>query len=172
MKSWLVNAMAAKGLKLAVDALDLFLDYVKGHLGDAIALARRICLEYQIEVLALSQGDRLSQAVYKYQLPDNQIQLHHVHRSTLALVEDLSQTFESLLLLLPPIQARVLESLAIDPTDSPHASQYIRRHQLSKGGGLQGALAGLEQKGLIYGAKYGYIVAMPLLAFWLKHRLI
>jgi hypothetical protein len=172
MKSWLVNAMAAKGLKLAVDALDLFLDYVKGHLGDAIALARRICLEYQIEVLALSQGDRLSQAFYKYQLPDNQIQLHHVHRSTLALVEDLSQTFESLLLLLPPIQARVLESLAIDPTDSPHASQYIRRHQLSKGGGLQGALAGLEQKGLIYGAKYGYIVAMPLLAFWLKHRLI
>jgi hypothetical protein len=86
-------------------------------------------------------------------------------------VEDLSLTFESLLLLLPPIQARVLESLALDPTDSPHSRDYIEKHQLSRGGGLQGALAGLEQKGLVYGSKYGYRIAMPLLGFWLKHRL-
>ncbi|MEB3310972.1 MAG: hypothetical protein VKJ02_12125 [Snowella sp.] len=72
---------------------------------------------------------------------------------------------------MPPIQARVLESLASDPTDSPHAKDYIRKHQLSKGGGLQGALLGLEQKGLIYGPKLGYRVAWPLLAFWLKQRL-
>jgi hypothetical protein len=89
----------------------------------------------------------------------------------LALIEDRSLTFESLLLLLPPIQARVLESLAIDPTDSPHAKDYVRIHQLSKGGGLQGALSGLEQKGLIHGPKLGYRVAMPLFAFWLKQRL-
>ena len=167
MKSWVVNTMAAKKLKLAVDALELFADYVRGHLGDAVTLARRICLEYQLETLEIARGDRS----YRFQQP-NQIQLHHVHSSTLALVEDFSQTFESLLLLLPAIQARVLESLAIDPTDRPHAREYIRKHQLSKGGGLQGALAGLEQKGLIYGAKYGYCVAKPLLAFWLKHRLI
>jgi hypothetical protein len=164
MKSWIVNTMAAKELKLAVDALELFADHVRGHLGDAVTLARRICLEYQLETSRCDRTQRFPQP--------NQIELHHVHSSTLALVEDLSQTFESLLLLLPAIQARVLESLAIDPTDRPHASEYIRKHQLSKGGGLQGALAGLEQKGLIYGAKYGYCVAMPLLAFWLKHRLI
>lgn len=157
IESWIVDAMAAKGLKFEVDALDLFIDRVRGHLGDAIALARRIWLEQRLESLESK--------------PSNFIQLHHVHRSTLALVEDFSQTFESLLLLLPPIQARVLESLAIDPTDSPHARDYLRKHQLSKGGGLQGALSGLEQKGLIYGAKYGYRVAMPLLALWLKHRL-
>jgi hypothetical protein len=159
LESWLVDAMAAKGLKFEIDALDLFLDRVRGHLGEAIALARRIWLEHCLESLES-----------KTKTP-NLIQLHHVHRSTLALVEDFSQTFESLLLLLPPIQARVLESLAIDPTDSPHARDYLRKHQLSKGGGLQGALSGLEQKGLIYGAKYGYRVAMPLLALWLKHRL-
>jgi hypothetical protein len=166
LQEWVTDAMATRGLKFEVDALDLFVDYVRGHLGDAIALARRIWLEHRIEELGVERGTQNSLTSTR-----NLIQLHHVHRSTLALVEDLSQTFESLLLLLPPIQARVLESLASDPTDSPHARDYVRKHQLSKGGGLQGALAGLEQKGLIYGAKYGYRVAMPLLAFWLKHRL-
>ncbi|MCU0534788.1 MAG: ATP-binding protein [Hydrococcus sp. Prado102] len=157
IESWIIDAMTAKGLKFEIDALDLYIERVRGHLGDAIALARRIWLEQRLESLESKTS--------------NFIQLHHVHRSTLALVEDFSQTFESLLLLLPPIQARVLESLAIDPTDSPHARDYLRKHQLSKGGGLQGALSGLEQKGLIYGGKYGYRVAMPLLALWLKHRL-
>jgi hypothetical protein len=165
LQLWVTDAIAAKGLKFEVDALDLFLDYVQGHLGDAIALARRIWLEHRLEELGIGHDTQSPTAT------KNLIQLHHVYCSTLALVEDLSQTFESLLLLLPPIQARVLESLVIDPTESPHARDYIRKHQLSKGGGLQGALSGLEQKGLIYGAKYGYRVAMPLLAFWLKHRL-
>ncbi len=99
------------------------------------------------------------------------IQAHHVHRSTLALVEDLALTFESLLLLLPSSQVRVLESLALDPTDSPHSREYIQKHGLSRGGGLQGALASLQQKGLVYGAEYGYRITMPLLAFWLKYLL-
>jgi hypothetical protein len=102
---------------------------------------------------------------------DGSIQAHHVHRSALALVEDLSITFESLILLLPSSQVRVLESLALDPTDSPHSREYIQKHQLSRGGGLQGALASLQQKGLVYGAEHGYRITMPLLAFWLKHRL-
>jgi hypothetical protein len=66
---------------------------------------------------------------------------------------------------------RVLESLALDPTDSPHAREYIQKHHLSRGGGLQGALASLEQKGLVYGASHHYKIALPLLAFWLKYRL-
>ena len=86
-------------------------------------------------------------------------------------MEDLSLTFESLILLLPPSQVRVLESLALDPTDSPHSRDYIQKHQLSRGGGLQGALASLEQKGLVYGPDYGYRMTMPLLAFWLKYHL-
>jgi hypothetical protein len=66
----------------------------------------------------------------------------------LSLVHDMSVTFEALLLLLPPSQARVLESLALDPTDSPQSNAYIKKHQLSRGGGLQGALTSLEQKGV------------------------
>lgn len=152
LQPWIITAMAAEGLKFEPEslALNLFLNYVQGHLGDAIALARRIWLNCRGLTL---------------------IQAHHVHRSALALLEDLSSTFESLILLLPPSQVRVLESLALDPTDSPHARDYIQKHQLSKGGSLQGALASLEQKGLVYGPKYGYQIAMPLLAFWLKHRL-
>jgi hypothetical protein len=87
------------------------------------------------------------------------------------LVADLSVTFESLILLLPNTQVRVLESLAIDPTPRPHAADYIRRHHLSRGGTLQGALASLEQKGLLYGAAQGYRIALPMLALWLKQRL-
>ena len=170
--------MTAKGLNFQQDALELFLDSVQGHIGDAIALARRLWLEYRVEALGIEDWDSnisLEKKATSYPLPTNfaknLIQFHQVHRSILSLIQDLSQTFESLLLLLPPIQARVLESLASDPTDSPHAKEYIHKHQLSKGGGLQGALLGLEQKGLIYGAKLGYRVALPLLALWLKQRL-
>lgn len=151
--AWLIFHMNAQGLAIDENSsvLSLFYSYVQGHLGGAIALARRIWLAHEHDT--------------------KMIQPHHVHRAALALVEDLSITFESLILLLPPSQVRVLESLALDPTDSPHARDYIQKHQLSRGGGLQGALAGLEQKGLVYGAKYGYRIALPLLAFWLKHRL-
>lgn len=171
LRAWLVEMMAAKKLKFDLDALDLFIDSIQGHWGDAIALIRRIWLEYHLTAQGIEAWEWSGN---KTQIPPSSdstlIQRHHVYRSILALVQDRAKTFESLLLLLPPIQARVLESLAIDPTDSPHARQYLRKHQLSKGGGLQGALVGLEQKGLIYGARFGYRVAMPLLAFWLKHR--
>jgi hypothetical protein len=169
LQDWSQSVMAAKSLQFDQTALELFLDYMQGHLGDAIALARRIVLEYQVGVLEGYQN--LASYSQNRLHPAHTIQIHHVRHSMLALIEDRSLTFESLLLLLPPIQARVLESLAIDPTDSPHAKDYVRIHQLSKGGGLQGALSGLEQKGLIHGPKLGYRVAMPLFAFWLKQRL-
>jgi hypothetical protein len=166
--NWLIPTLATEGLQFEADqsALNLFLSYVQGHLRDAIALARRIWLDRHaglgLKKISGSAADMESGLL---------IQSHHVHRSTLALVEDLSPTFESLILLLPPSQVRVLESLALDPTDKPHARDYIRKHQLSRGGGLQGALISLEQKGLVYGAKYGYRIVMPFLAFWLKQRL-
>ena len=153
---WVIQTLAAEGLKFEPEqALPLFLDSVQGHMGDAIALARRVWLDHRA---VLSP-------------PDGMIQAHHVHRSTLSLVKDLSFTFESLILLLPPSQVRVLESLALDPTSSPHSREYIQKHQLSRGGGLQGALASLEQKGLVYGSDYSYRITLPLLGFWLKHCL-
>ncbi len=152
LQPWLSNSVATEGLKFDPDSQALFLNYVQGHLGDAIALTRRIWLDCRASGSA-------------------EILTHQVHRSVLVLVEDLSLTFESLILLLPPSQVRVLESLALDPTDSPHSQEYIRKHQLSRGGGLQGALASLEQKGLVYGPEYNYRITLPLLAFWLQHRL-
>lgn len=163
MHEWAIAAIRGEGFTFEPNALNLFLDYIQGHIGDAIALARRICLECRaFSNISESSISESSTAFI--------IQPHHVHRSVLALVEDRSLTYEALLLQLPPIQARVLESLAIDPTDSPHSRDYLQRHQLSRGGGLQGALMGLEQKGLVYGSKYSYRIAMPLLAYWLKQR--
>lgn len=154
---WCTLAMAQKDLYFAPDgqALQRFLTYVQGHVGDAITLARRIWLDHQ----AFYRGN------------SGLIEPHHVHSSILGLVDDLAVMFESLILLLPPSQVRLLESLALDPTESPHASSYIKKHQLSRGGGLQGALNSLEHKGLVYGPKYSYRIALPLLDFWLKHRL-
>ncbi len=158
LEPWLVRSLAAAGLEFDPDsqALPLFLRYVQGHIKDAIALAQRIWLDRQ--AIAPPRDAKL-------------IQAHQVHSSMLALVQDLSVTFETLLLLLPPSQARVLESLALDPTDSPQAKTYIQKHQLSRGGGLQGALNSLEQKGLIYGPQGNYRIALPLLDFWLQQRL-
>jgi hypothetical protein len=44
-------------------------------------------------------------------------------------------------------------------------------HYLSRGSSLQGAIAGLQHKGLIYGAEQGYRLALPLFALWLRQRL-
>jgi hypothetical protein len=168
LEDWAIGTMAAQGLKFSSDALALFLNYVQGHMGDASTLARRIWVDYR--AVAYAQFEQLKGQNSTHPIA-HPIELDQVHRSTQALIEDLSTTFESLLLLLPPIQARVLESLAIDPTDSPHSREYVQKHQLSKGGGLQGALASLEQKGLIYGPKEGYAIALPLFRLWLKNRL-
>lgn len=172
LKPWVMDQMAQQGLEFepSGQALDLFYSSVQGHPTGAVRLARRIWLNFSVQSpdAAPAPGHTLLQA---HSPPVRQIQTHHVHRSTLALIEDLSITFEALILLLPSSQVRVLESLALDPTDSPHARDYIKKHQLSRGGGLQGALAGLEQKGLLYGPQYGYRIAMPFLTFWLKHRL-
>jgi len=191
---WVVTTMARENLQFAPEsaALQLFLNYVQGHIGDAIALAQRLWLNHRALGLSIENWAVLPEkanppvglpeavcgnatrdlqtAAYRTQTVSH-IDSHHVHRSALALVADLSLTFESLILLLPPSQVRVLESLALDPTDSPHSREYIQKHQLSRGGGLQGALASLEQKGLVYGSEYGYRITMPFLALWLKHRL-
>jgi hypothetical protein len=161
LTTWLEPTMAAEGFLFDrnTEALKLFTSYVQGNFGDAIALIRRIWL------------DCLAQMPTKDSKTEFLVQPHHVHRSMLAFIEDLSPTFESLIMLLPPSQVRVLESLALDPTVSPHRREYIQKHQLSKGGSLQGALESLEQKGLVYGAEYGYQIALPMLLFWLKQRL-
>lgn len=167
LTEWLEPTMAAEGLRFDphTTALKLFTSYVRGNFGDAIALMRRIWLDCQVQLYSkTSQTNAASPLEFL-------LQPHHVHRSMLALIEDLSPTFESLVMLLPPSQVRVLESLALDPTESPHRREYIQKHQLSKGGSLQGALESLEQKGLVYGAEYGYQIALPMLLFWLKQRL-
>lgn len=156
VETWIASSLAAADLQLDPPGLDLFLSYIQGHLKDAVSLGQRIWLDYH----AFGAADALGM-----------IGAHHVQRSMLALVQDMSSTFEALLLLLPPSQARILESLAVDPTASPQAQAYIKKHQLSRGGGLQGALNSLEQKGLIYGPQLGYQLALPLLNFWLKQRL-
>lgn len=157
LQPWLISTLATAGLEFDPDsqALELFLSYVQGHVKDALTLTQRLWLS----CCAIPPD------------PPGLIQAHQVHSAMLALVQDMAVTFEALLLLLPPIQARVLESLALDPTDSPQAKAYIKKHQLSRGGGLQGALTSLEDKGLIYGPQFGYRVALPLLGFWLRQRL-
>jgi len=160
LSDWLVSTLITEQLVFDADgrSLDLFLSYVQGNFGDAMTLARRICLETRSQ-LSLSARQPFV------------IKPEHVKQAAQALVQDLSVTFESLILLLPPSQVRVLESLALDPTPSPQSQEYIRKHRLSRGGGLQGALASLEQKGLVYGAEYGYRLTLPLLALWLRDRL-
>ncbi|WNZ23576.1 ATP-binding protein [Leptolyngbya sp. NK1-12] len=173
IQSWIVAEMADQGLEFDADsqALDLFISIVQGHTGDAIRLARRIWFDRRFYACSLPDWTTASKSELNSVI-NPLIEAHHVHRSALALVEDLATTFESLILLLPPSQVRVLESLALDPTDKPQSRDYIQKHQLTRGGGLQGALAGLEQKGLLYGPQYGYRVALPFLSFWLKQRLL
>jgi hypothetical protein len=131
-------------------ALQLFLEAVQGHIGDGMAIIRR-----------------LSASRYA----DGLIREQDIQEAIAGLLKDLSMTYESLLMLLPANQVHLLESLAIDPTNKPQKKEYIQKHRLSRGGSLQGALSGLQHKGLIYDAEHGYRLAMPLLALWLRERL-
>jgi len=131
-------------------ALTIFLDAVQGSIGDAMALIRRLSsLQHEQGLI----GEEKVRQVIE------------------AMLRDLSITYESLLMLLPGNQIHLLECLAIDPTDKPQSKEYIQKHGLSRGGTLQGALTGLQTKGLIYSAQQGYQLALPLLALWLKQRL-
>ncbi len=162
MTQWIEQTLIQVNLSLTPEALGIFLQYIQGNVSDGITLMRRIWLQHQATCpIVPPLASRLPQI----------INAATVHSSMLALLDDLSPTFESLVMLLPPSQVRVLESLAIDPTISPHSREYIQKHQLSKGGSLQGALESLEQKGLVYGAQYGYRIALPMLCFWLRNRL-
>lgn len=131
-------------------ALQLFLEAVEGHTGDGMAIIRRLSAS---------------------RCADGLIREEDVQKAISGLLKDLSMTYESLLMLLPANQVHLLESLAIDPTDKPQSKEYIQKHGLSRGGSLQGALIGLQHKGLIYNAEHGYRLAMPLLALWLRERL-
>ncbi len=156
MQTWVTSTVTAIGLSFDPDdqSLAVFLSYVQGHIKDAIALIQRIQLACYAGLLQTSAQT---------------IRVHDVHSSMLALIQDIEVTFEALLLLLPPTQAKLLESLSIDPTERPQSNAYIKKHYLSRGGSLQGALSSLEQKGLIYGPQFGYCVSLPLLDFWIRH---
>ncbi|WP_347269585.1 AAA family ATPase [Trichocoleus sp. FACHB-832] len=150
--AWVQEVLHGEGLTFdpRSQALELFVNAVQGHLGDASALVRRL------------KSVRVS---------DGLIRDWHVQQAIQELLSDLSMVFESLLMLLPANQAHLLESLALDPTDKPQSRDYINKHYLSRGGSLQGAIAGLQHKGLIYGSEQGYRLALPLFALWLRQRL-
>jgi hypothetical protein len=150
--AWVQAVLHGEGLTFdpRSQALELFVNAVQGHLGDASALVRRL------------KSVRVS---------DGLIRDWHVQQAIQELLTDLSMVFESLLMLLPANQAHLLESLALDPTDKPQSRDYINKHYLSRGGSLQGAIAGLQHKGLIYGSEQGYRLALPLFALWLRQRL-
>jgi hypothetical protein len=150
--AWVQAVLHGEGLTFdpRSQALELFVNAVQGHFGDASALVRRL------------KSVRVS---------DGLIRDWHVQQAIQELLSDLSMVFESLLMLLPANQAHLLESLALDPTDKPQSRDYIHKHYLSRGGSLQGAIAGLQHKGLIYGSEQGYRLALPLFALWLRQRL-
>lgn len=149
---WAREVLHAEGLTFdsRSPAIELFLAAVQGHLGDAMTLIRRLKTLRQ---------------------PDGLIRVQQVQQGIHELLKDLSIVFESLLMLLPASQVQLLECLALDPTEKPQSKEYILKHNLAKGGSLQGALSGLQQKGLIYGSKQSYRLALPLLALWIRQHL-
>lgn len=150
--AWAQEVLNQEGLAFdpRSQALNYFLEAVQGHIGDAAALMRRL------------------RAI---RTTNNAIGNEEIEQAVQILLEDLATTFESLLVLLPPSQMQLLESLALDPTDKPQSRDYINKHSLCRGGSLQGAIAGLQHKGLIYGAQLDYRLALPLFALWIRQRL-
>lgn len=150
--AWAIEVLHHHGLTFdpRSRSLEQFLAAVQGHIGDASALVRRL---------------------RHVRSPNGSIGNAEMEHTLQELLSDHSTVFESLLVVLPASQAQLLESLALDPTEKPQSREYIQKHHLSRGGSLQGAIAGLQHKGLIYGSDLGYKLALPLLALWIQQRL-
>ncbi len=146
LTSWLDK----KGLFFNEEGRKLFLNTVEGHLGDAQTLVRRLKATHT---------------------SNEEIGKEQVQKVVDDLLEDLSVVFESLLLLLPPSQVQVLECLALNPTETPYSRQYTQKHNLLRGGSLQNAILGLQEKGLLYNSDENYRITLPLLSQWIKKRL-
>ncbi|MEM9090824.1 MAG: ATP-binding protein [Cyanobacteria bacterium P01_F01_bin.53] len=156
LRSWARAELHANRIDSDDNGLDVFVDAVQGHFGDALALVRRL------------QSLHAWDEKYKSAIKINDF---HVEKAVNDLLKDLSVVFETLLLLLPATQVKLLESLAINPTKSPHSKKYAEAHGLPRGGGIQNALEGLKKKGLIYPQEYEYRLALPTLAQWIKQSL-
>ncbi|MGB5973619.1 MAG: hypothetical protein WBG38_09870, partial [Nodosilinea sp.] len=156
LRSWARAELTAKRIDVDSDGLDTFVDAVQGHFGDALSLVRRL--------QSLYAPDEKNTSVIK-------INNLHVEKASYDLLKDLNVVFEALLLLLPATQVKLLESLAIEPTNSPHSRKYTETHSLPRGGSVQNALEGLKKKGLIYPQEYDYRLALPTLAQWIKQSL-
>ena len=149
--AWARQALRNHNLTFNVDdgALDLFLDTVRGHIREA-----RILIKYI--VLCCGQNQEVNK--------------DDIYKSILNLIDDFSVTFESLLLMLPHSQLQLLKCLAVEPNPQPHSKDYLKKYGLARGGTLQAALKGLQQKGLIYDSKENYQLTLPLLAYWLREN--
>jgi hypothetical protein len=160
LTAWAKQALRNHNLvfNLTDGALDLFLDTVQGHIGEARILIKYIVVLCRDSERPVSKDD--------------------VYRALSNLLEDFSVVFESLLLMLPYTQLQLLECLAVEPTRNPHGKDYIIKYGLARGGTLQSALKGLQQKGMIYGPedKHSndkddkYQLTLPLFSHWLREN--
>lgn len=128
-------------------AHDLFLEIVQGHIGDA-----RIILSQLILICK----------------PNEEIKSAKLRQALDNILKDFSAIFETLLFMLPYSQLQLIECFAVESTKKPHKKDYREKYGLSKGGTLQAALKGLQQKGLIYGAEYGHQLTLPIFSYWIR----
>lgn len=149
--AYLIDKILDKNnLTLSKNALEKVLDSVQGHLGSAETLVKRLRLMYQ---------------------PGTKINEYQVQDALNSVLKDLSTVFESLLLMLPASQLQLIECLAIEPTPKPHSKEYRDKYGLARGGTLQGAVKGLQQKGLIYDAEENFQLTLPFFAMWIRSNL-
>ena len=133
-----------------------FLKLVDGSLGCAVMLLERIMEIYENE----DKEDQIKE-----------IMKSELNKAIGSLLKEQADVYETILLMLPPRQAKLLMCLALDPTDKPHSRNYIQKHHLDKGGTTQGALLGLQKKGLIHHQESQvYKLTLPLLNLWIHQR--
>jgi hypothetical protein len=131
------------------------------------------------DIVEIVRGHRSTAIALSYRLPEIKVETHHIQEALTGLLDDLNSTFEMLLMQLPSIQCRVLETLALDPTAHPQSNEYTQKHSLPRGGSLQGALTALVKKDLLYGPdrigddqqSLAYQFCQPLLGLWIQRYL-
>jgi len=87
------------------------------------------------------------------------------------MIDNETYFYQATLQALAPKQIALLRALAVEPTKSILASQYIRKHNLGSIGGVQSAIKKLRQMDLVeIGAESQYRMVDSIFSIWLQKQ--
>ncbi len=151
LRPWLEARFSETGLELEPAAVDTVLRFGAGH-----PWASQYLAHFVWDSAAARGGHLLS--------------VDTVHDGVEAALEASDTIYNSDFATLTPSQRRMLMAVAKEPTESPTAAAYLRKHRLPAKSTVSQALRSLVEKGFVEKQHGKYLVGDPLFGEWIRRQ--